>query len=417
MQRPALRAPGQAVAGPRPSHRGTCVRPAMQISLFDYGFRPFFLGAGLAALLLVPWWAAHLTLGVPLATDWPPALWHAHEMLFGFVCAAIAGFLLTAVPSWTGRKGFAGGPLVAMSALWLFGRLLVASSASWPRMLVTSVDLAFLPLLGAFVARPLLRERNRNTPLLLVLLALWLCNAVFHLGLLRGDAVLARQALVVGIDLVAVMVTVVGGRIVPSFTAGVLRRHGMADAVRAPRTLSTLAVGLMVAVAVVDWLQPGSACAGWTALAAAVAQGMRLARWQGHRMHREPLVWILHVAYAWLPVGLALKALALLAGLPMAAHWLHALTVGAIATMILGVMTRVPLGHTGRPLRLHPFTIAAYLLAVGAAFVRVLGPRLLPADYLAVIATSAALWTAAFGLFLLVYAPVLLMPRLQGSRR
>ena len=284
-------------------------------------------------------------------------------------------------------------------------------------MLVTSVDLAFLPLLGAFVARPLLRERNRNTPLLLVLLALWLCNAVFHLGLLRGDVVLSRQALVVGIDLVAVMVTVVGGRIVPSFTAGVLRRQGMAAVVRTSRTLTTLAVGLMIAVAVVDMLRLESAVAGWTALAAAVAQGIRLARWQGHRTLREPIVWILQVAYAWLPVGLSLKALAQLAGLPMAAHWLHALTVGAIATMILGVMTRVPLGHTGRPLQLHPITIAAYLLVVGAALARVLGPRFLPADYLTVISTSTALWTAGFGLFLLVYAPILIAPRLHARRR
>lgn len=389
----------------------------MQISLFDYGFRPFFLGAGLAALLLVPWWAAHLTLGVPLATDWPYALWHAHEMLFGFVCAAIAGFLLTAVPSWTGRKGFAGGPLVAMSALWLSGRLLVASSASWPGPLVTAVDLAFLPLLGIFVARPLLRERNRNTPLLLVLLALWLCDAAFHHGLLRGDAVMARRALIAGIGLVAVMVTVVGGRIVPSFTAGVLRRQRATAIVGTSRALTALAVGLMVAVVVVDMLCPDGSLAGWIALAAAIVQGLRLARWQGHRTRREPLVWILQVAYAWLPVGLALKALALLTDLPLAAHWLHALTVGALSTMILGVMTRVPLGHTGRPLQPHPLTVLAYLLAVCAALVRVFGPGLMPTAYLTVVAATAALWTAAFGLFLLVYAPILLTPRLHGHRR
>ena len=384
-----------------------------RLSLFAYGFRPFFLGAACSGLVLVPWWAASFSFGVSLATDWPPTLWHAHEMLFGFTCAAIAGFLLTAVPSWTGRRGFAGGPLVLLSALWLLGRVLVASSASWPFAAVVAADLAFLPVLAAFLAWPLLRERNRNTPLLLVLLVLWLCNATFHLGLFRGDLALSRQALLTAVNFALILVTVIGGRITPSFTATALRQRDVQGAVRSWRGTTSITVALMIAVAAVDLIQPGGASAGWLALAAAIAQGARLARWQGWRTLHEPIVWILHLAYAWLPFGLALKALAILTGMTAAAFWLHALTIGALATMILGVMTRVSLGHTGRPLRIRPLVTLAYLLVAAAALVRVFGAWLPGLDYPTVIVLSAALWTVAFVFFLWVHGPILLTPRVD----
>ena len=387
----------------------------MRARLFAYGFRPFFLGVGLSALVLVPMWVASFSFGLPLGTGWPPMLWHAHEMLFGFSCAAIAGFLLTAVPSWTGQKGFAGGPLMLMSGLWLLGRLIVGSSASWPFAVVAAADLAFLPLLAAFLVWPLIRERNRNTPLLLVLLVLWLCNAAFHLGLFHGDLSLARQALLTGINFVLILVTVIGGRITPSFTASALRQRGVDGAVRAWPGLTAITVALMIAVAAVDLWQPNSAPAGWVALAAAVAQGARLMLWQGHRTLRDPIVWILHLGYAWLPIGLALKALALLAGVTAAAFWLHALTIGAIGTMILGVMTRVALGHTGRLLRVQPPIRIAYLLVSAAVIVRIFGARVPWIGYPAVIALSAALWMTAFAAFLWVYGPILFAPRVDGK--
>ncbi|MGB5102005.1 MAG: NnrS family protein [Steroidobacteraceae bacterium] len=386
----------------------------MKFAAFAYGFRPFFLGVGLSALVLVPLWAANFTFGLTLATDWPPMLWHAHEMLFGFVVAAIAGFLLTSVPSWTGRRGFAGPPLVLLAATWLLGRLVAATSTAWPFALVAVVDLAFLPALAALLAWPLLRERNRNTPLLPVLLVLWACNAAFHLGLLRDDLDLARRALLAAVDLVLLLVTVIGGRITPSFTAAALRLRGVEGVVRARKSLTVLAVTLMVLVALVDVAWPGSTLAGWIALAAAVVQAARLAQWQGWRVGREPILWILHLAYLWLPAGLALKALWLLAAMPVAAAWLHALTVGAIATMILGVMTRVSLGHTGRALRLHPLVTAACLLVSAAALARILGAWLPGLGYAAAIVLSAALWTLAFASFLWIYTPILATPRADG---
>ncbi len=268
----------------------------MTARLFAYGFRPFFLGVGVSAMVLVPMWVANFSFGLPLGTGSPPMLWHAHEMLFGFGCAAIAGFLLTAVPSWTRQKGFAGGPLILMSGLWLLGRLLVGSSASWPFAVVVAADLAFLPVLAAFLAWPLIRERNRNTPLLLVLLVLWLCNATFHLGLFRGDLSLARQALPTAVDFMLILVTVIGGRITPSFTASALRQRGVDGAIRAWPGLTAITIALMIAVAAVDLLQPNSAPAGWVAFAAALAQGARLMLWQGHRTH----LWCAG-ALDWLP--------------------------------------------------------------------------------------------------------------------
>jgi len=387
----------------------------MRFALFAYGFRPHFLLAGLAALVLIPAWALDVAYGVPLSSDWPPTLWHAHEMLFGFIASAVAGFLLTAVPSWTGQKGFAGTPLVVLSALWLAARLLIASSSYWPRSLTAAVDLTFLPLLAALVARPLLRSQNRNTPLLLVLGLLWLTNLGFHVALIRLNQPLALHALLIGIDLLLVLVTVIGGRILPAFTATALRPQGLQNTVSSSSGLTIAAVAGMAAVTVGDLFAPDSRLAGGLAAAAAIIQGWRFTQWGVLRTLRQPIVWVLHLAYLWLPVGLALKAIALLDGAAFSAFWLHALTMGTLATMILGVMTRAALGHTGRPLSVHALTAASYLLLLGAVLVRVFGLAALPVSYPTVIAGAAFLWTAAFLFFVVVYAPILCSPRVDGK--
>ena len=387
----------------------------MRFALFAYGFRPHFLLAGLAALVLIPVWALDVSYGVPLSSDWPPTLWHAHEMLFGFIATAVAGFLLTAVPSWTGQKGFAGTPLVVLSALWLAARIMIASSSCWPRWLTAAVDLAFLPLLAALVARPLLRSQNRNTPLLLVLGLLWLTNLVFHAALIGLNQPLALRALLIGVDLLLVLVTVIGGRIVPAFTAAALRPQGLQNTVSSSAALTIAAVAGMAAVTVGDLFVPDSRLAGVLAAAAAVIQGWRFTQWGVLRTLRQPIVWVLHVAYLWLPLGLALKAIALLDGAAFSAFWLHALTMGTLATMIVGVMTRAALGHTGRPLSVHALTAASYLLLLGAVLVRVFGLATLPVGYPMVIAAAAFLWTAAFLFFVVVYAPILCSPRVDGK--
>jgi uncharacterized protein involved in response to NO len=378
--------------------------------LFAYGFRPNFLFAGLAAAVLVPLWIAGLTGGVELPVRWPGALWHGHELLFGFVAAAIGGFLLTAVPSWTGQRGFAGTPLVALAALWLLGRVAPFAPAAVPDAAVALLDLAYLPMVAALVAPLLFRTKNRNRALLLVLAALTACNAAFHWSAAHGDARSASLALLATVNVAVVLTTVIGGRIVPAFTNSGLG----AGAVRPSLPwLERLVIGATVLVVAVDLVAPGTAAAGLVAAVAGAAHAVRAARWSPLRTGGVPLVWALHLGYAWIPLGLLLKAVATLTGAAFAAFWLHALTAGALATMILAVMTRASLGHTGRELRAAPSTVAAYVLLAAAAIVRVFGPST-GTDYRVVLWTAAALWAAAFAAYLLVYAPILTGPRADG---
>lgn len=382
-------------------------------AIWGYGFRPFFLGAGALAALLIPWWAGVFAWGLPLGTSWPPALWHGHEMLFGFIAAAIAGFLLTAVPSWTGERGFAGWPLILLATVWTLGRLAVATASLWPLPAIAGLDLLFFPGLMILVSRPLIRTRSRNTPLLAVLAALWAADIAFYWGLFHSDALLARHALFIGIDIVLLLVTVIGGRLVPAFTSAALRNSG--TPVRSTQAMTRLAVAAMLAVVIVDLWRPEGRAAGAVAAAAAVIHAFRLSQWQGLRTVRAPIVWVLHAGYLWLAVGFALKAIALLTGLPFAAFYLHAFTIGAATTMIMAVMTRASLGHTGRPLVVARPTVWAYGLLTAATAVRVFGPAWLPLPYFSVVLLAATLWTAAFVLFLAVYAPILLSPRVDGK--
>jgi uncharacterized protein involved in response to NO len=378
------------------------------------GFRLAFLLAGIAAVLLIPAWVAILVYGAPFGSGWPPTLWHAHEMLFGFIAAAVAGFLLTAVPSWTGQRGFGGAPLVVLGALWLCARVLNATSAAWPAALVLVVDVAFLLALAALFAPPLLRERNRNTPMLLVLTLLAACNVAFHRALGRHDPPAASHALLMGIDIALLLVTIVGGRIIPAFTATALREAGSTQRVRTHPVFGHAAIAIMVAVGLVDLCWPGSRGAAVLAAIAALVQALRLLQWRSLATFAEPMVWVLHAAYAWLPLGLALKCVALQWGLAASAFWLHALTVGVLATMILGVMTRVALSHTGRPMQVGALTTAAYTLLLLAGLTRVFGLALPGIDYASVIVLSATFWSAAFALFLTVYGPMLWLPRIDG---
>lgn len=387
----------------------------MSFRLFASGFRPTFLLAGAAASALIPVWVLVWGFGLQLGTSWPPTMWHAHEMVFGFIAAAIAGFLLTAVPSWTGRRGFAGPPLVVLVILWTFARVLIATSAQWPAVIVAVADVAFLLALAALLAVPLLRARNRNTPLLIVLAFLSACNAVFHWALAHRDPVMAYHAILLSIDVALLLVTIIGGRIVPAFTTSALRAAGDTGAVRTWRGIGPAAIIAMGVVAVVDLFWLDTPVSGAVAGLAAVIQAARMLRWRSLATVRQPIVWVLHAAYAWLPVGLALKCVALLWGLAIAAFWLHALTIGVLATMILAVMTRASLGHTGRPLIVAPEIVVGYVLLLSAAAVRVFGFSLPGLTYPAVILMSAFCWTAAFALFLLVYGPILCSGRADGK--
>lgn len=381
---------------------------------FAYGFRPFFLLAGLLALCYVPWWVGSVALGWPLSTDWPPTLWHGHEMLFGYIGAAIGGFLLTAVPSWTGQRGSAGLPLVALVVVWIAGRLAILSSAAWSPLATAIADLAFLPLLAGYVAVPLLRARSRNTPLLAVLGLLWACNVVFHVALARHDAPLAGQAVRSGLDIVLVLVTLIGGRIIPAFTNAAMKAQGRAPRAPSWPWLTPAVLATMMASAIVGLVTVPAGIVAAVSLVAGILHGLRLWQWRAPLRLMKPIVWILHLGYAWLAAGFVLRATALLAGSAWAAFWLHALTIGAVTSMILGVMTRAALGHTGRTLAVAPAITAAYVLVSAAALMRVFALGVAGLSYPIVLIIAGTLWLAAFALYVAVYAPILLRPRADG---
>ncbi len=382
---------------------------------FAYGFRPFFLAAGWYALMALGVWLLLYRAGSAPFGMLPAFLWHAHEMLFGFVAAAIGGFMLTAVPSWTGSRGYAGRPLILLFCAWLAGRAAMAAAGVLPLWLVAVAELAFLPALAATLAPALFRSTNRNRPLLVVIFALWATDAAFLYGLANADVLLASRSVRIALYIVLLLVTVIGGRIVPAFTAAALRNRGIQVKVRSWPVVERLAIGSMVALILFDLAAPAHWTTAAVASIAALAHAARMIGWQTLHTFRDPIVWVLHAAYAWLPIGLLLKAAAMLGGGAWAVHWPHALGAGAAATMILAVMTRASLGHTGRPLAVAKPIAWAYAFLVAAAAVRVFGPTVLPLDYAHVVVCAGLLWFAAFLLYAWVYTPILLRPRVDGK--
>ncbi len=382
-------------------------------ALFNYGFRPFFLLAGVQAVVAMAIWLAVLH-GMPWEITWlAPIQWHAHEMIFGFIAAALAGFLLTAVASWTGQRGFAGPPLMVLVAVWLGGRIAMAPGLDVPQSLAAAIDLAFLPTVAIAITPSLIRAGNvRNFPLVVFLVLLFAANLLFHAPDLGTR--LSIRGPTLAVDAILLMVVLVGGRVVPAFTGNALRtRHPDARVARFG-WVDRAALAAAAAVLAVDLVTPGGRLAGIVALVACVLHAWRLLRWRGWLTRDMPIAWVLHVAYAWIPVGLGLKGLWLLWQLEACAGWLHALTAGAYATMILAVMTRAALGHTGRPLVAAKPIVIAYLLLTLAAVIRVFGPVAAPTMPQATWTVAGLLWIVAFALYCAVYAPILSRPRIDG---
>lgn len=384
-------------------------RPWRGPAVLGAGFRPFFLLAGLWAAIAILVWLAAFTGRIAVPTAFAPTVWHAHEMLFGFVQAAVAGFLLTAVPNWTGRMPIQGWGLAGLAAVFLAGRIAVA----WSAMIgpaAALIDLAFPIVLLAVLGREIVAGRNwRNMPMLAVMLVFGLANGMTHAEAL-GWADTGAIGLRLGIAVIAVLITLVGGRVIPSFTRNWLAKRGSAR-LPAPvgrfdaATIAVTAAALLVWTAMPDT----TAMAGGMALAA-VMNFLRLIRWRGHSTMAEPLVWILHIGYLWLPVAFALLALAPFVAAVLPSAPLHALTGGAMATMVLAVSTRATLGHTGRALHAGPWTVVMYGLVIVSAAARV-GAGFAPEWYDPLLAVAGLAWIASFAIYVAVYGPMLLRPK------
>jgi uncharacterized protein involved in response to NO len=363
-------------------------------ALFALGFRPLYLLAGAYAALGVAVWALQYTGWLPGANP----LWHAHEMLFGYAFAVIAGFLLTAVRNWTAKPTPAGAGLAIIAAFWCAARIVALYSLP----LATIADLAFAAAVAIGIGRPLIASDNRRNWFFIVLvLALGAASVAF--------VAYPRVALALGLDIVLFVIAVMAGRVVPAFTNNAVLGAGA----RRNATLEKAALGAILLLLAVDFLE-WRAAAGAIALVAAVLHGWRLAWWAPFSTRGRPILWILHLSYAWLVLHLLLRGLAAFDVVPPVLAT-HALTVGAIGGITLGMMTRTSRGHTARPLSTGGAELAAYLLVQAAAVVRVLVPLVLPGAYAASIGVSALLWSGAFAVFAITYFPILAGPRLDGK--
>ena len=376
--------------------------------LLSYAFRPFFLMGGLFAMLGIFLWV--MTLHGSGLTGATP-LWHSHEMLIGFAMAAVAGFSLTAVANWTGRPAIKGTPLALLVFSWLAGRFAMLLSAWLPSGLVFLLDMLFPVLLTWLLSREIILGRSRrNYPLIVIVFVMAGLNCLYQLGTAQWLAGGDRLAIYLLIHTFLVLVTIIAGRIVPSFTGNWLRQQGQDQLPVNNETVNKSALALTLVVGITASFMPAHPITGILAFAAAVCHGFRLSRWKGFATISNPLLFVLHAAYLWLPIGYALLGCAIFGWLFTPTAALHALTMGAIGSMVLAVTTRVALGHTGRPLQAARLTVLAYWLLVIAVVVRVLGP-LSGKAYMMTIDVSAIAWILSFAIFTWVYWPILSRPK------
>jgi uncharacterized protein involved in response to NO len=382
-----------------------------------WGFRPFFLGAAIYAVIGMGAWFAYLSGRGDLPSgDLAPSVWHAREMIFGYAIAVVAGFFLTAVPNWTSTRPLAGAPLGLLAAVWLAGRIAVGAgdaAGPWP---AAAVDLAFLPALALATVPAIVRARKPQNLVFVALLAvLWAADVLVHLEALGYAADTGGIGVRLAVATLALMIAIVGGRVVPAFTGNALALAGVEGGVTRRPPADRAALLLCAAVVVADLVLPATEIAGVLALAAALALGLRMVGWRTGATLRQPILWVLHLGYVWLIAGYAAKGLAELGGLLPETVALHALTVGAIGTMTLAIMSRAALGHTGRALVAPRLTVIAYLLVSAAALVRVIGAEVLPGSAPSANLLAAALWSSAFAFFVVDYGPILVRREARGG--
>ncbi len=375
---------------------------------FGLGFRPFFLLAAVGAVALLGVWL-WMRIRLPAEIYYGPVGWHSHEMLFGYTAAVVAGFLLTAVRNWTGQNTLNGLPLALLALLWLVGRLLPWTPGS-PPALTALVDLLFLPLLAISLIRPLWAGTNPlNRVFLPLLAAMTVANALIHAQALGWFAYSAHRGTAMMVDLVILLLVLVGGRVIPFFT-----EKAVPEAL--PRRFRWVETGGMVLLPLLALAHAVGISGPMEAvlfIAIGLLQGVRLVAWHHPGVWRRPILWVLFSGYGWLVVSLILSGFTAFGLFPQTLA-IHALTIGGIGVMTLGMMARVALGHTGRLLESAPVTNLAFVVINMAVVTRVIGPWALPQHYERWIEISGGLWILAFGLLTVVYAPILMKPRIDG---
>lgn len=377
----------------------------VSVSLASAGYRPFFLVAALNAVASMTLWLVMLA-GVDVPTQgWPPSLLHAHEILYGTVAPVIAGFLLTAVPNWSASRKLEGVPLLGLVAAWGAGRIAMILSGRLDPISVAIIDVAFLPLLGLVIGIPIIASRKvRNFPVLAVVLALALANAAIHGGLIAHDAAMLRAGTTGAVYLVVVLLIIMTGRLVPLFTRNKLKHQGV-EVGESPVWLDVAGVALTVSIFGIDLVRPGNQHAALVALAVAVLLAVRQSYWSPLRTRHEPMLWVLHVGHGWLIVGFILHAGANWFGGFLGAAALHCFTAGAMGTLMLGMMTRVSLGHGGHAIEADGWTKSLFVLVIVGAVLRVAGALSTQAMslYLPGLLVGGALWTTAWLIFCVRY--------------
>ena len=382
--------------------------------IFSLGFRPFFFGAGLWAAVAMVLWVFFLAAGLDVPSRFSGVDWHLHEFVFGYSSAVIAGFLLTAVPNWTGRMPVMGWPVATLAGLWLAGRLALLFSLYLPPLLAPIIDLSFIAVLALIIAREIIAGKNwRNLKVLIILALIGAANGMFHFEAYT-TAGFDGYGIRAGVGLIVMLIMVVGGRIIPSFTRNWLMRQPkgrlpapMGGFDKATMALSGAALLLWVAFPESIYTRPMAALAG-------VLNLLRLARWAGHRTLKEPLLAILHIGFAFIPYGfLTIAAGELLPGWSRASQIPHAFTAGAIGLVTLAMLTRTSLGHSGRPLAATKTVTAIYALVLLGVLTRIAG-EFLP-DVEPLLHAAATFWILGFGLFAVSFAPIFFKPRVQKT--
>lgn len=374
-------------------------------ALFALGFRPFFLASAIAATVLMVFWVAFLASGALPINYYPNNAWHGHEMLLGFALAVVVGFLLTAARNWTQVETITGKPLAIITLVWLAGR--IAPFLPLPDLAIALIDLAFLPLATIFVLQPIVKAKQySNLVFLPIMLAMIIGNLIFHLSLLEAIS----WPYIAGLDIIrwilVVLLVLMGGRVIPFF---IERGYPGGKPTRSFAWVEKALVPTIVVAAISTYLPLPSFIVALLFMAAAIVHWARLAGWYQHGVWQVPILWILVIGYAWLPIGLSLMAFSQW-GLILESTALHALMAGAVGTLTVGMMARVTRGHTGRDIQANRITVITFVLVVAAGLIRVFGSAFPLESWI----ISGSLWVVGFGIFTVSHFNYWLRPRVDG---